>query len=140
MHEPIRTLLDEKGDDIFSISPEATVLEAVEEMNEKGVGAVLIMEGERLIGIFTERDVLRRVVAQHRIAKETRVAAVMTGALVVIKPTVSVDDAMAVITEKRCRHLPVLDGGKVVGLLSIGDLTRWVGRHHGVLAAKDAGY
>lgn len=132
MHEPIQTLLDDKGSDIYSISPEATVLAAVEEMNDKGVGAVLVMEDDRLLGIFTERDVLRRVVAQQRDAKTTRVADVMTDELVVIKPTITVEDAMAVVTEKRCRHLPVIENGKVVGLLSIGDLTHWVSRDHEV--------
>jgi len=99
-------------------------------MNDKKIGATVVMDGERLVGMFTERDVLTRVVPTGRDANKTAVREVMSTNLVVIKPTLTVEEAMQVITEKRRRHLPVLDGRQLVGLISIGDLTRWLVREH----------
>jgi CBS domain-containing protein len=98
-------------------------------MNRERIGAVLVHDGERVVGIFTERDVLTRVIDQGRDPAATPVAEVMTSALITVGPATTVAEAMAVVTEKRCRHLPVMEGDRLVGLVSIGDLTRWLTRH-----------
>ena len=111
------------------IGPEATVLEAVRAMNAQKIGALLICDGGEVLGIFTERDVLTRVLENERDPAATKISEVMSTEVVTVGPSTHVEEAMAVITERRCRHLPVLDDGKLVGLVSIGDLTRWVSRH-----------
>ena len=126
MHNYLRRILEEKGDTVHSVEPEATVLDAVRRMNQHRVGALLVMDGERPVGIFTERDVLKRVVDAGKDPGKTAVAEVMTTDLVCVRPETTVHEAMAVITERRCRHLPVLEGERLAGLVSIGDLTRWL--------------
>jgi len=132
MKHTLAAVIAEKGATVHSIEPTATVLDAVRKMNRERVGALLVTERSRPVGIFTERDVLSRVVDPGRSAEETAVADVMTRELVAVRPTASVEEAMAVVTEKRCRHLPVMDGEKLLGLVSAGDLTRWVSRGHEV--------
>jgi CBS domain-containing protein len=127
---PISVLLERKNSEICSVSPAVTVAEAVTEMNRRRIGSVVVLEGGRLAGIFTERDVLRRVVGAGIDPLRTSVAEVMTAELVTVKPTTTVDEAMEIFTDKRCRHLPVLDDGRLVGLLSIGDVTRWSVESH----------
>jgi len=123
----VSNVLGDKGRQVYAIAPSVTVSQAVDEMNEKGVGALLVVDrDERPLGIFTERDVLRRVVGEGRDPLHTRVADVMTHDLIVISPSMTVSAAMAVMTQSRCRHLPVMDNGRVMGMVSIGDLTRWV--------------
>ena len=95
-------------------------------MNRHGIGSVLVLEGGRLVGIFTERDVLRRVVGVGLDPRRALVSDVMTSNLVTITPATTVEEAMTLFTEKRCRHLPVLVDGRIVGLASIGDITRWM--------------
>ena len=129
MLNQLRQVLAEKGGTVHSVPPDATVLDAVREMNRLRVGCVVVMEGDRLVGIFTERDVLTRVVDGGRDPASTPVAEVMSREVVCVGPEITVQQAMAVITEKRCRHLPVMEGDRLVGLVSIGDLTRWVTRH-----------
>jgi len=94
------------------------------------VGAILVLEGGRLVGIFTERDVLRRVVGDGLDPLGVKVSEVMSTKLTTIKPDTTVEDAMQIFTEKRCRHLPVLDGTRLDGAISIGDVTRWMADHH----------
>lgn len=132
MHNRLQALLDDKGRQVFSIGPGVTVRDAVHEMNRHGVGALLVMSGNEVVGIFTERDVMRRVLEENRDLDSTRIADVMTRELVVVSPGTKVEEAMAVVTEKRCRHLPVMDEGTLVGLVSIGDLTRWMSRHQAI--------
>ncbi len=132
MHNRLSAVLQDKGHQVFSIGPTATVRDAVHEMNRNGVGALLVMDGNDVAGIFTERDVLRRVLQEDRDPASTKVGDVMTRELVVVRPTTKVEEAMAVVTEKRCRHLPVLDGDRLVGVVSIGDLTRWVSRNQAI--------
>ena len=103
-----------------------SVADAVAEMNRHRVGSVLVLDGGRLVGIFTERDVLRRVVGATVDPKRTLVADVMTAGVITISPDVTIEDTMVLFTEKRCRHLPVVDNGKLVGTISIGDVTRWM--------------
>jgi len=125
MHDFVRAVLELKGREIQTVSPEASVTEAVRLMDEKRIGAVLVMQDRRPAGIFTERDVLRRVVAAGRNPEKTPIAEVMTREVIAIRSSATVEDAMAVMSEKRCRHLPVLDGDAIAGLISSGDLLHW---------------
>lgn len=124
MERTITSILEEKGAAVHSIEPEATVLEAVQAMNRVGVGALLVKNGDVVVGIFTERDVLRRVVDGGLDPNLTKVAKVMTRELVTVRPTTTVTEAMAVMTDRRCRHLPVMEDDRLLGVVSIGDLTR----------------
>lgn len=129
MNDRIAKVLEQKGRDVVTVSPDATVLAAVQRMNERRIGALLVTEGGRPVGMFTERDVLVRVVAAGLDPKATSVGEVMTRSLVVIRSDLTVAQAMVLITERRCRHLPVIDGSALRGLISSGDLTSWVVRH-----------
>lgn len=129
MHDPVSAILEHKGTEVETTSPEVTVAEAVRAMNAARIGALVVLEGERPVGIFTERDVLVRVVDAGRDPHTTRVGDLMTRELAVIRPTTRVEEAMAAMTEKRCRHLPVVEEGRLTGMISIGDLTRWTVRN-----------
>ncbi len=118
-----------RGTATLSVPPTVTVAAAAEVLNEHKVGSVLVMEGDRLLGIFTERDILRRVVGERRDPASTRVADVMTRELVVMRPTASVEDAMRVVSERRVRHIPVVEGARVLGVVSQGDLNHWLVRN-----------
>ena len=128
---PLSAVLASKarGTSTLSVAPEVTVAAAVEVLNRNQIGSVLVMDGNRLVGIFTERDILRRVVGERRDPATTRVADVMTRDIVVMRPGSTVGDAMRVIAEKRIRHVPVVDGGTVVGVVSQGDLNHWLVRN-----------
>jgi CBS domain-containing protein len=128
MNERVEKLLEQKGEALESVSPQTTVIEAIDRMNKRRIGSILVMEGDRLAGIFTERDVLTRVVPQKLDPARTPVAEVMTRQPVVISPSTTVQEAMMVVTDTRKRHLPVISNGRVLGLVSIGDLTRWLVR------------
>jgi len=129
MQETLETLLGRKGKSVHTVEPQATVIDAVRKMNKERIGALLVVDGDDLVGIFTERDVLCRVVDQERDAAATRVAEVMTAEPVVVKSKATVSEAMAIVSEKRCRHLPVVEENRLVGLVSAGDLTKWVTRN-----------
>jgi CBS domain-containing protein len=118
-----------RGGATLTVPPEITVAAAAEVLIRNQVGSVLVMDAGRLVGIFTERDILRRVVGERRDPAATRVADVMTRDLVVMRPTASAIDAMKVIAEKRIRHVPVVEGGKVLGVVSQGDLNHWLVRN-----------
>lgn len=124
MKSSLGMILQEKGSAVHSVAPDAIVLDAVRTMNRAGIGSLLVLNGDEVVGIFTERDVLRRVVDAGLDASTTTVAKVMTRELVTVGPATTVAEAMAVVTEKRCRHLPVMEGDRLLGLISIGDLTR----------------
>lgn len=130
MNAPITAILDRKGRTVYSVSSTATIADAVAEMNRHRVGSVLVIDGGKLVGIFTERDVLRRVVGAGVDPKGTRVADVMTAGVITISPEATIDETMRIFTEKRCRHLPVLEEGRLAGAISIGDITRWVADAH----------
>ena len=129
MQDTLDVVLEGKGPAIHYVVPEATVLQAVEKMNDERIGAVLVCVSGEMVGIFTERDVLCRVVGEGRDPASTKVVEVMTQEVVAVKSTTSVEEAMAVFTEKRFRHLPVVDDGELKGLVSSGDLTRRVSRN-----------
>lgn len=126
MNTEVRTILEEKGHETFSVKPGEHVLSAVRAMCERRVGAILVCENDEVIGILSERDVMTRVILEGRAPDQTLVRDVMTRDVVAIDPKTSTMEAMAIMTKRRCRHLPVMDGGKVVGVLSIGDLVRHV--------------
>jgi CBS domain-containing protein len=128
MNEPVRTLLEEKAEKLEAVAPATSILEAIGRMNQRRIGSVLVMDGDRLAGIFTERDVLTRVVTARLDPAKTPVAEVMTRQPLTIKPTMTVREAMVVVTDSRRRHLPVVEGGKVLGMVSSGDLMRWIVR------------
>lgn len=122
----VRHLLEAKSADIHSIGPDAPVIDAVRLMAERSIGALLVMEGPRLVGIVSERDYARKVVLQGRGSADTPVSAIMTSQLVTVRPEDTVDRCMAIVTERRIRHLPVMRGQDLVGLVSIGDLVKAV--------------
>jgi len=126
LESSVRGILDAKGGDVFTTAQETLVSDAVREMNENGVGSLLVVSGDRPVGIFTERDVLKKLVGEGLDPHETPVSRVMSTNLIVVSPGTSIGEAMAVVTLKRCRHLPVMERGKLVGLVSSGDLTNWL--------------
>ena len=123
---PVSILLSEKSSSIFCITEESTIDEAVSEMNRQRIGSLVVKKGDVVRGIFTERDVLTRIVAAGRDPKATLVREVMTESFQHINSETSVEDAMQMMTDKRVRHLPVLDDGYLRGMISIGDVTRWL--------------
>ncbi len=130
MNTPVSALLERKSPLVHAVTSTMTVAEAVAEMNRHHVGCTIILDGVRLSGIFTERDVLRRVVGAGLDPKRTCVADVMTKEIITITPDTVVEDALLVFTEKRCRHLPVVVDGRMIGLLSSGDVSRWMSDVH----------
>lgn len=126
MNTPISALLERKGSTVHAVPPQVTILEAVEEMNRHRIGSIVVCEDRQPVGIFTERDVLRRVVGDGLDPRATSVRDVMTTDLVTITPDTTIEHTMALFAEKHCRHLPVTSGGELVGLISIGDISRWV--------------
>ena len=121
----IRQILSRKSE-VFSVRPDATVLDALRQMEERNIGALLVMEGERLVGIFSERDYARRMVLHGRASKDTPVREVMTPEVFVISPDVTSGECMVHMTDRHIRHLPVVEDGRVVGVISIGDVVRAV--------------
>ena len=109
---------------VYTIAPTASVFEAVTLMAQKGIGALLVMEGEKIVGIVTERDYARKIILMGRSSKETPVRVIMTPEVMYVRPDHTNDECMALMTENRIRHLPVMDNGKLIGLLSIGDLVK----------------
>lgn len=132
MHHTLKEIIEHKGAHVHAVEPAATVLEAVRRMNEERIGCLLVREGEQVVGIFTERDVLTRVLDRGLDPGTTTVAQVMTTEPVSVRPGLTVHEAMAVVTEKRCRHLPVIEDQRLLGMVSIGDLTRWVVRDQAI--------
>jgi len=118
----VQSILAKKGSDIISVAPGETVLKAAQLMNERGIGGLVVTEGKRLSGIFTERDILRRVVAQRRDPTTTKVADVMTTPVTACGPDTPIDDCAAMMTAKRIRHLPVVGDTGLVGVITIGDV------------------
>ena len=122
----VKHLLEDKGDQVFSIQPEASVRDAIKSMAEHGIGALLVIADDQLVGVVTERDYARKVILQGRGSSVTRVAEIMVSEPVSVRPDDSVDYCMAMCTDRRIRHLPVVADGRVVGLVSIGDLVKSV--------------
>ena len=125
MHQ-VRHLLQSKGNDIYVIAPEAPVRDAIKHMAERRVGALLVMRGEELLGVISERDYARKVILQGRSSSDTAVADIMGSPPLTVAPDTDVFDCMRLCTDSRVRHLPVVEGGRVVGVISIGDLVKAV--------------
>jgi len=121
----VSALLHHKGSEIWSVSPETTVYEAIKIMADKNIGALLVMADGKLSGVITERDYTRKVALQGKSSKQTLVREIISSEVVSVGLHHSVEDCMKLMTERRTRHLPVVEGGKVVGLISIGDLVNW---------------
>ncbi len=127
MTTTVRQILDsKKKNQIISVSPDDVVLEALTKMASSDVSAVLVLENERLVGIFTERDYARKLVLQGRASKDTRIGDLMTQNLLTISPSQTVDDVMSLMTENRFRHLPVVERGQLIGIVTIGDAVKAV--------------
>jgi CBS domain-containing protein len=123
---PISSVLVNKTSAIWSIAPEATVYEAIKLMAEKNIGALLVMSAGKLGGVITERDYTRKIALQGKTSKETRVWEIIPREVITVTPEDSVQDCMRLMTEKRVRHLPVVEGANVIGIVSIGDLVNWI--------------
>ncbi len=127
----VSAVLKQKGGQVWFISPEATVYEALQIMAEKEIGALVVMAAGKVVGIFSERDYARKVILQGRSSQETKIGEVMNSPALTIQPDCSVDEAMRIMTERRLRHLPVINReGAVLGLASIGDLVKWIITSH----------
>ncbi|MCC5092068.1 CBS domain-containing protein [Xanthomonas sp. NCPPB 2922] len=124
--QTVRQLLGMKQVEVFSVAADAAVIEAIRLMADKGIVAVLVIEGERLVGIVSERDYARKVVLRDRSSSSTSVAEIMSHAVVTVSPADSVEHCMQLMTDGRFRHLPVVDNGRVQGVISIGDLVKAV--------------
>ncbi len=120
----VQQLLDSKHPRLVSVSPDTTVLDTLKLMAEKEIGAVLVLDGDRLAGIFSERDYARKVVLQGKSSKDMAVREIMTDKVVCVRPEHTIEECMGLMTDKRIRHLPVLDHKKVVGIISIGDVVK----------------
>jgi CBS domain-containing protein len=126
LHDSVERILRQKGSEVYSISPDATVYEALETLEEKNIGALLVMEGDTLVGLLSERDYIRKVKLKGHSSTELKVSEIMSTPVVTVAPSATVDECMRSMTNKRCRHLPVVDEGKVLGVVSIGDLVNWI--------------
>ena len=120
----VKNILRVKGSKVYSISPDATVYEALNRMADKNVGAMLVFEGDNLVGMISERDYSRKTILKGRLSKETAVRDIMTTELVTVHPDDDIEECMELFTDKRVRHLPVIEKGKVVGIVSIGDIVK----------------
>ena len=124
MVETVRCLLKNKGSNVWSLGPDATVFDAIGLMAEKGVGALVVVSQERLVGIISERDYARKVILKGHSSKDTRVHEIMTRSVVTVTTEHTVAECMRIMTDQRVRHLPVLDGDRLAGMISIGDIVR----------------
>jgi CBS domain-containing protein len=129
----VKQILHNKGTGVWSVSPDAMIFEALEIMAEKGVGALLVMEEEKLVGIISERDYARKVILVGKSSKETPVREIMTSKLIVVTQNENVENCMAIMTNKRIRHLPVVEGDKLLGVISIGDVVKSIISEQGLL-------
>jgi CBS domain-containing protein len=124
--DTIHSILSLKGRELWFVAPSATVYEAIQMMSEKGVGALLVMSEGKLDGMISERDYARKVILKDRSSKQTLVREIMTSHAITVTPSHNVEDCMRTMTENRVRHLPVVDGEQVIGIVSIGDLVNWI--------------
>ena len=122
----IKEILDYKGGSVWTVAPDATVFEAIQMMSDKNVGALLVIEKDKLIGIISERDYTRKVALKGKSSKELKVREIIPDRVLSVTPNHTIEDCMRLMTEQRVRHLPVLEGERITGVVSIGDLVNWV--------------
>ena len=126
LHDSVALILKQKGSQVYSISPHVTVYEALEELADKDIGALVVMDGNDLVGVISERDYVRKVILKGGSSKEMKVHEIMSSPAVTVNLRTTIDECMHRMTDNRCRHLPVVEGEKVVGVVSIGDLVNWI--------------
>ena len=126
IYDTVRDILKTKGQGVWSIAPEASVFQAIELMADRHVGALMVIAEEKLVGIISERDYARKVILRGRSSKDTRVSEIMTSPVIFVEPHFTVDECMRLVTENRIRHLPVVENERVIGVISIGDLVKWI--------------
>jgi len=124
--QQVKHLLESKGKEVYAVAPDAPVYDAIRQMAEKNVGALVVLKGSELVGIVSERDYARKVILKDRSSRDTPVGDIMTPTVVTVAPSATVDECMRLCTDGRLRHLPVRDGDRVVGVISIGDLVKAV--------------
>ncbi len=124
--EFVSQFLEKKGHDVWWVAPETTVFDALQLMANKKVGALLVLEEDSLVGVFSERDYARKVILKGKSSKDTPVRDIMSTKIVCVAPNQSTEECMSLMTEKRVRHLPVMDGEKLIGIISIGDVVKAV--------------
>lgn len=122
----ISEILSHKGNTVWKVSPEMMVFDAIQMMADKNIGALLVTESEKLVGIISERDYTRKVALKGKSSKQTAVREIISGQVIQVHPEHTVEECMRLMTEHRIRHLPVLEEGKIVGVISIGDLVNWI--------------
>ena len=122
----LHRVLEDKGHDVYTTAPDTMVFDALREMADRDVGALLVMDGEDVVGIFSERDYARKIILVGKSSKETPVRDIMTERVVYARPEQRLDECLALMTDKRIRHLPVIDEGDVIGVVSIGDLVKGI--------------
>lgn len=132
LYDSVDRILRYKGSEVYSINPRASVYEALEMLEERNVGALLVMAGHDLLGLLSERDYVRKVVLKGHSSKDLKVEDIMSSPVVTVSPETTVDECLHYMTSRRCRHLPVVDEGRIVGVVSIGDLVNWI------MTAQDA--
>jgi CBS domain-containing protein len=126
LREPVHRILTNKGSQVHSIAPDATVYEALEKLAEKDIGALVVLQGVELVGVFSERDYVRKVILKGRSSRDMKVHEIMSSPVVTVSRQTTIDECMYRMTEQRCRHLPVVEDGNVIGVVSIGDVVNWI--------------
>ena len=125
----VRDILRDKGTTVYSISPDDTVYDALKIMAEKNIGSLVVLKEGRIAGVISERDYARKIVLKNKFSKETKVEEIMTGEVATVTPDVDLEQCMGLVTEKRLRHLPVVENDRVVGIISIGDIVKGIIDH-----------
>jgi CBS domain-containing protein len=136
----VRDILREKGTAVYSISPDDTVYDALKLMAETNVGALLVLDGDRVVGLISERDYARKIVLKDKLSRETKVKEIMTTDVLTVTPAMDLDECMELITEKRLRHLPVVENDRVLGIISIGDIVKGILDHKESVIEQLEGY